>query len=164
MARRGLARHVPGVVRRSPARLRQLAASDIVLLAAAPAALPLLAVGLRRLGLRRVMVLLAGQRSAAFIPDEASAERLAWIVKVAARYGPWPANCLQRSVLLWWYLRIHGLNGDLRIGVRRDPETNSLDFHAWVEHGSSVLNDGADLRQRYATFDQAVAPRNATFH
>jgi len=155
---------MPGVIRRSPARLRQLAPSDIVLLMAAPAALPLLAVGLRRLGLRRMMVLLAGQRSVAATPDEASAERLAWIVKVAARYGPWPANCLQRSVLLWWYLRIHGLDGDLRIGVRRDPETDGLEFHAWVEHCSSVLNDRADLRERYATFDQAVAPRHVTFH
>ncbi len=94
---------------------------------------------------------------------QADAHRLAWCVQVAAAYGPWPANCLQRSVVLWWFLRRRDLESELRIGVRRDPETGALDFHAWLEHDGVVLNDRGDVRERYATFEPAIVPRQATF-
>ena len=165
MSRRVPARHALNALRRAPHRLRNLAVGDLVLLVVAPAALPVSALLLSRLGLRRVQGLLppglsAGRQRAAV----SEAQRLAWMVKVAAMYGPWPANCLQRSVVLWWYLRIRALDADLRIGVRRDHEHGGLDFHAWVEHDGLVLNDAADVRLRYATFDRAVAPPDATFH
>jgi hypothetical protein len=162
MTRGDLARHVPGALRRAPGHLRQLAPIDLPLLLAAPAGLPVLALLLRRFGLRRVQHALPMHRLPMTL-DPAEAERLAWIVKIAAMYGPWPANCLQRSLLLWWYLRLRGLESDLRIGVRRDPDTGGLDFHAWVEHGGTAVSDRSDVRQRYATFDQAVAPRDARF-
>lgn len=88
--------------------------------------------------------------------------RLAWIVEVVARRGPWPANCLQRSVVLWWFLRRRGISSEIRIGVRRRPATASgsqgLDFHAWVELDGVVLNDRSDIRGRFATFDRAIVP------
>jgi hypothetical protein len=86
-------------------------------------------------------------------------------VQVAAKRGLWPANCLQRSVVLWWFLARRGLASDLRIGVRRRPDapsaSRSMDFHAWVELDGVVLNDGPDVRERFATFDRAIAPPSA---
>lgn len=140
----------------------------MLLLAQAPVALPLVALGLRRWGLGRVQSVLGRRRSHGRGGDDPaarlrSAKRLAWIVQAAAAYGPWPANCLQRSVVLWWYLRRRGIDGELRIGVRRDPETRELTFHAWIEHGGIVLNDDPEIRRRYVTFERAIAPRNGSF-
>jgi hypothetical protein len=94
------------------------------------------------------------------------ARRLAWVVEVAARRGPWPANCLQRSVVLWLMLRWQGLPGEVRIGVRRPPP-GAADrrpaFHAWVEQDGTVLNDAPDIRARFATFDRAIAPPSAVW-
>jgi hypothetical protein len=134
----------------------------------APLALPLTALALRRYGLRRVQAFLARRASGTARTDSAPAQvaearRLAWIVNASALYGPWPANCLQRSVVLWWFLHRRGLAGDLRIGVRRNEETRELDFHAWIEHDGTVINDQSDVRERYATFAGAVAPAEAAF-
>lgn len=90
------------------------------------------------------------------------AERLSWCVQVAAAYGPWPANCLQRSVVLCWFMQRRGLPGDLRIGVRKD-ERGALDFHAWVEHDGKVVNDRRDVVVRYAVFEGAITPAGARF-
>ena len=66
----------------------------------------------------------------------------------AGRYG---GTCLDRSVLLWFVLRQHGLEGDLRIGVAYDNGT--IDGHAWVEYRGTVLNDAPDIAERFAVFD-----------
>lgn len=95
------------------------------------------------------------------VPELESARRLGWGVEVAARRGPWPANCLQRSLVLWFLLRRRGLPAELRIGVRRTPDTGTggpLLFHAWVEQDGVVLNDAPDMRERFATFDRAILP------
>ena len=105
------------------------------------------------------------------VPSRATAlddaRRLAWVIEVVARWGPWRANCLQRSVVLWWMLRRRGLAGELRIGVRRHPGgapgSDELDFHAWVEHGLVALNEVSTIRQRFATFDRAIAPADANW-
>ena len=168
MPRRVVARHVPGAARRAPQRLRSLSAAEFALLVQAPLALPLAALALRRYKLRRLQSILGRGPAPRRVESppaarHAEAERLAWVVQVAAAYGPWPANCLQRSLVLWWFLRRRGLTGDLRIGVRRDPATQRLDFHAWVEHEGVVVNDRRDIRSRYATFDQPIFPAAAAF-
>lgn len=167
MAERVRGRHLVAALRRAPSTLRRLSFGELLLLAQAPFALPACAYALGRHGLGRVQAFL-GRRPAR--PSDApaaarlvAARRLSWIVQSAAAYGPWPANCLQRSVVLWWYLQRRGLQGDLRIGVRRDPETRELAFHAWIEYEGVVLNDEATVRQRYVTFDRAIAPRNGSF-
>jgi hypothetical protein len=168
MPRRELARHLPGAVRRAPGRLGRLSPGEMVLLLQAPIALPLAALALRRYKLRRLQSIL-GRGPVHRAPPAAArarrveAERLAWVVQVAAAYGPWPANCLQRSLVLWWFLRRQGLSGDLLIGVRRNPATDALDFHAWVEHDGVVINDRRDVRSRYATFDRPIVPTGADF-
>jgi hypothetical protein len=54
-------------------------------------------------------------------------------------------------VLLWFVLRIHGINGDLRIGIV--PNIDTIDGHAWVELNSIVLNDVQDIAKHFAVFD-----------
>jgi hypothetical protein len=137
------------------------------LVARSMVALPCLALALRRWGLGPVRAALArrmpsGEQESS-VDERTASGRLAWCVHAAAAYGPWRANCLQRSVLLWWYLGRRGMDGDLRIGVRRLAEGEGLAFHAWVELDGTVLNDHADVRQRYATFEGSIAPRGAAF-
>jgi hypothetical protein len=151
-------------------RLRRLTPADLVAAAQAAVVLPLAAMLLRRYGLRRVqarLVAVTPWRPAQIGSDESltAARRLAWVVGAVAARGPWRANCLQRSVTLWWLLRRRGLTGDLCIGVRRRPGSPSgsrtLDFHAWVEHQGHVLNDARDVRAQFATFGQPIAPPSA---
>jgi hypothetical protein len=119
--------------------------------------------------LRQVQRRLANRSNVKALPlSEAEgvefAHRIAWVVDVAARRGPWPANCLQRSVVLWWFLYRRGVPTDLRIGVRRRPGTPSgeaLLFHAWVEHDGRVLNDAPNVGRRFATFERPIAPPGA---
>jgi hypothetical protein len=136
------------------------------MLAQAPLVLPAVALALRWYGLSRVQQRLlqspSGRLPETGIDRHAVAERVAWCVQVAAAYGPWPANCLQRSVAICWYLHRRGLVGDLRIGVRQG-EDRPLDFHAWVEHEGRVINDVKDIAQRYAVFPGAIAPAGARF-
>lgn len=161
--------HVRHVMRRAPARLRALSPLELVLLAQAPLLLPLTALALHWYGLfavQRFVARLPGRRQVGGEPAarRSEAERLAWIVQVSAAYGPWPANCLQRSLLLWSLLHRRGLEAELRIGVRRSGEgRRSLSFHAWIEHNGLVLNDRRDVPQRYATFDTQVVPNGAHF-
>ncbi len=151
---------------RKLARLRRLSPAEFLLLVQAPYALPLIALALRRYGLARVQSFVqprVQRTEARGAARHAEAYRVAWVVNVSARYGPWRANCLQRSTVLWWFLRRRGLDGDLRIGVRRNARTGQLDFHAWVEYSGVVLNDRDDIRTLYATFDRPIIPARAAF-
>jgi len=154
-------------------RLRLLSPVEIALGAAALLVLPGMALALRRYGLRRVQSRL--QRTFRIgVPTRSEATKLevarrtAWVIDVAAKRGLWRANCLQRSVTLWWFLGRRGITSELRIGVRRRRSEDAsgrsgLDFHAWVERDGTVLNDAPDIRERFATFDRAVAPPDATW-
>ena len=149
-------------------RLRHLTPGDLWMGLQAPVCLPLAAVALRRWGLQRVQGQLArwtgraASTSAVTAASVDDARRLAWVVSLAARFGPWPANCLQRSLVLWWFLARRGVPSEIRIGVRRRPGSPSgrasLDFHAWVESHGEVINDRRGIRRRFATFDRGIAP------
>lgn len=81
--------------------------------------------------------------------------RAAWLVSVASRLPPAGPNCLARSITLWWLLRRHGISASVRIGVRR--RLGRLEAHAWVEHLGHVLDDDADVADRFAPFDSLEA-------
>ena len=44
---------------------------------------------------------------------------------------------------------------ELRVGVRNT--VGGFEAHAWVEIGSTVVNDGEDVRKDYPPFDQDIA-------
>jgi Transglutaminase-like superfamily len=83
------------------------------------------------------------------------ARRVARMVSAAARNGPWRPTCLEQSVVLLWLLARQGIPAQLRIGVRKQPE--ALEAHAWVESGGVVLNDSADVSERYQPFEGDLA-------
>jgi hypothetical protein len=121
-------------------------------------------VALRLVGFRRWHAVLARWRATrepfpgrqAEILVEKACATLQRATAVAA-HGRHPANCLERSLVLWWLLRRLGIKGDLRIGIHKD--TDRFEAHAWVEHGGVALNEGDDVRQHFAVFDRAIVPR-----
>ena len=83
--------------------------------------------------------------------DIRHASQIAVVVDSVIRRAPLAINCLDRSVLLLLTLRRAGLAGELRIGVRRTG--SRLEAHAWIEHGSRVLNDSAEVQSIYAPLE-----------
>jgi hypothetical protein len=141
-------------------RLWQLSWAERWLLAQALVLLPLTAVALWAVGFRRWQIVLAwlaptcdsaGRDEADLLREGRATARL---VDAAARRGMCRASCLPRSLTLWWLLRRRGMDSHLHIGVRK--ETGRFEAHAWVEWRGAVLNDGADVRDRFAAFDRPV--------
>ena len=78
-----------------------------------------------------------------------------WVLEIRRVSGsPYHGTCLDRSLLLWFVLLQHGLDGDLRIGVARSEDGSGIDAHAWVEFDGLVLNDAPDVATRFAVFDE----------
>ena len=69
------------------------------------------------------------------------------------------SNCLQRSLALWWLLRLQGLSSELRIGARKI--NGKFEAHAWVERQGVALNDPDQQHRHYATFDAAFPLQNS---
>jgi hypothetical protein len=76
-------------------------------------------------------------------------------VHSAELHGPLRPNCVERSMALWWLLRLQGVEAEMHIGARKDD--HRLEAHAWVELDGRVLNDGAEVHQHYAVFDAPIA-------
>jgi hypothetical protein len=118
--------------------------------------LPLVALGLRLLGLKRLQSLLAGRLplTPAQPASHETAANMALAINRAAYHGLYRANCLQRSLLLWWLLRRRGIDSQLRIGVRRTP--NRFEAHAWLEVDGRVVNDNPKVISRFAVFAEDI--------
>ena len=86
---------------------------------------------------------------------EGKAACVARMVRLAAQHGPYRANCLKQSLVIWWLLQRHGVESKLRIGVRKEAAV--LEAHAWVECFGQPLNDGPDIQQRFFPFDQILS-------
>lgn len=82
------------------------------------------------------------------------ARAAARMVALAERYGPYPANCLKRSVVTYWLLRRRGIDCNLRIGVCK--KSSQIEAHAWIECLGQPLNEGADVHERFSPFDRIV--------
>jgi hypothetical protein len=142
------------------ARLMALDAEQRAIFGHSLVLLPLTALGLRLMGLRRVqaMLIVAAKTSAA-TPCAAEmhmrAKRAARVVAAAARHGPYRASCLPISLTLQRLLRWRGIETDLRLGVRKID--GRLEAHAWLEHGGVPLGDDRDIHERYAAFDRSTA-------
>jgi hypothetical protein len=115
--------------------------------------LPLAALGLRWLGLRRTQVLLAGSPSRRDASDHLErAQALARIVAAVARRGPYRAGCLPTALTLRWMLQRRGVESSLRLGVRRGAA--GIEAHAWVEHRGVVLANPGHVHA-FRAFDRA---------
>jgi len=141
-------------VRRKLRLVLDLPAGDRWRLAQAAVGLPINAVGVRLAGLQRWGAFLAHLAGRPRQPEGASlliAQQTGRLVEWAARYGPYRGNCLSRSLTLWWLLRRQGLESELRIGA--STAGGRFEAHAWIEFQGTVINDRADVRERYGVFD-----------
>ncbi len=117
--------------------------------------LPITALGLRIIGLRRCQQLMAAfpVRDGESLPPD-QVRKAAWLVNAAAYHGPYRASCLERSLALWFFLRLKGVKSNLRIGVLN--HNRSFTAHAWIEVGGVVLNDRPDIAGTHAPFSRAI--------
>jgi hypothetical protein len=126
--------------------------------------LPVSALALKLMGLRRTQILLMrltpSPRRHGEIDrdalDQSRSRAIANLVRAAASHGPYRANCLKQSLTLWWLLRLRGIGSVLRIGVRK--ASAGVEAHAWIECGGRPLNDREDVGLRFPPFDRAIGP------
>lgn len=134
----------------------RLSATERRLLVLAWLVLPMIAALLKAVGFRRLQNFLLWLSPAKAVSGESINElrRAAEIVNSAARNGLFEANCLTRSLTLWWLLRRLGVASQLRFGVRKvDGEFQA---HAWLEHCGQVLNDAEDVAVSYSPFEEPL--------
>ena len=136
------------------AKLRSLSAPERRELLLALVLLPAIEIALRVGGLRLVHRAIgpksctrgdSGRRGALGAPE------LARLVAAAARWGPCRPSCMVRSLTLQCLLKRHGLDSQLRLGVRKAGRR--LEAHAWVEHQGRPLIEPANVGQNFAPFD-----------
>ena len=119
-------------------------------------AYPLLIVALRTVGvgrLHRHLRLKSGEARGHSTDIRASDSIVDEVVlgcQAAAAYSPLRPACLARSMMLLWLLRRKDIECDLRIGVAR--RNGEFLAHAWIERNGLVLNDRADIAERFAPF------------
>jgi len=142
---------------RSLARLRALTPVERRVLGEALLLLPVACATLRVAGMRRTEAILARALRAGDTRQGLDARTVARLVSIAARHGPVRARCLAASLALKSLLRRYGMEGQLRIGVRR--REGSLEAHAWVEHDGAALMEPGGVHGRYAAFEGAIVPR-----
>lgn len=129
------------------------------LLVQAMATLPLVALALGTIGLRRCHLGLEclSQTASGGASTAANAfhraVRTGWLVSIASNRGFIRGNCLAQSMTIWWLLRRQGIASELRIGVCK--QQGRLEAHAWIEHGSRVLNDRAGIGRQFSPFGSA---------
>ncbi len=85
------------------------------------------------------------------------AETTARMVAIAAHYSQLWANCLKKSLVLWYLLRRQGIVSELRIGVQQG--SGEFKAHAWVEYQNTVLNDVPNVRQLFVMFERPMEVR-----
>ncbi len=84
--------------------------------------------------------------------DRALATSMAEAVSLVAGRKVVGALCLGRSLLLWYLLRRRGMDAELVVGAKA-PVDETWMAHAWVELDSQPVNDDADVRDHYGSFD-----------
>lgn len=73
-------------------------------------------------------------------PDDAFVTRSEYAVAMAAALYPGRAACLERSLMLYRWLRRAGVPVQFRMGAQLYPFL----AHAWVERDGRVINDVAE--------------------
>lgn len=141
------------------ARFARLAPWERRVLLRALLLLPLSMVRIRRLGVSRALLAAepAARRPLPQVASQAAvARRIAALVEVAARHGPFRATCLPICVTLQRLLRERGIDAQLHVGVRKAG--HRLEAHAWVEREGSVLLDTGGAGEPFVAFEHPIAP------
>lgn len=117
--------------------------------------LPWVMASLRLRGFKKTQARL--REKLARIPDSAIAsvdpivQTICRMVKAAGHYGMAHPNCLEESLVLWYFLQREHVPVALRIGVRKSQ--GEFEAHAWVEYQGAALNQGEWTHPHYAAFE-----------
>lgn len=123
--------------------------------------LPLVALSLQVFGLNKTRALMAGFTGTRLTDIMPKSEQLkiaqdtARMVVVAANHGLYPANCLKRSLLIWWLLARRGVTAEIKIGVRKSED--GFQAHAWVKFENTVLADSVGYQAEIKAFSANMA-------
>jgi len=138
-------------------QLRELSLFEWWVMLVAMILLPLVALSLRLVEFKKTRNILghfisdeSGQKE----PNPSEIEKtcaIARMVAVAAGHGPYRANCLKQSLVLWWLLAVQGIASEIKFGVQRESE-QFVGGHAWVECAGMILIDAQEVHQRISTF------------
>lgn len=136
-------------------QLKALSTEEWQLLLSSLLLLPAIALALRLRGLKWTQAFLQNRAkdydTARSQDTLKTAESVARMVGIAARHGPYRANCLKQSLATWWLLLRRGIVSDLKIGVNTDA--GDFSAHAWVEYRGNVLLEADNVGDHYSTFD-----------
>ena len=88
-------------------------------------------------------------------PDPTEIEKacvIARMVTVASRHGPYRANCLKQSMVLWWMLARYEISSEIKFGVQKNTD-ESFGAHAWVECYGMNMSDTEKEQQSFLAFN-----------
>lgn len=77
------------------------------------------------------------------------ASNISMIVRLAATYSPWGANCFPQALCASLLLNLYRLPFVTYLGLAREGPSAEVTAHAWVRAGSVVVTGDGDL-QKYA--------------
>ena len=63
-------------------------------------------------------------------------------IALAARYSPWKANCYPQAITARLLLGLYGVPYAIHFGLKRMPEGDGHDAHAWVVSGPVAVTGG----------------------
>jgi Transglutaminase-like superfamily len=137
--------------RRAPWPERRAFVAGLVLL-------PLIALSLRLVGVRRTIAWTARGRELTASPaDEAALVSAAvTAIRRAERHGLIEGTCLSRSLALRFMLARAGITTDLKFGARR--QAGRFEAHAWLERGGLPIADAPDPGRPFVPFATTPAP------
>jgi len=144
-------------IRKRLEQLEELTFTEWRALLSAILLLPMIALVLKSIGFKKTQIFLSNhlpKKPKISIYEDIQleeAQSVARMVSVAANHGPYHANCLKISLLIWWFLGRRGITIDLKIGVNND--TGDFNAHAWVEYRGNVLIDATDIEDRFSAFN-----------
>lgn len=146
---------------RKISRFRRLSPLDRAILIQALVILPIIQVRLRTLGFKRAIAPLIQTGDNKPLPSRQASRlqalRTAHLMHLAAKHGLVRGNCLSRALALLWLLRKQGMEGELRIGVRKAE--GQLLAHAWIEVSGQPLAERGDVTLKYAPFEKLNLPQ-----
>jgi hypothetical protein len=138
--------------------LRGFTARDLGVLGQAWILLLAVNLGLRLASLRQVQRVLAvgsGRTAGRLTGDPwMTIPRLQRLVGIAARHHLLPMSCLPRSLVLQALLARHGIEAELRFGVRM--EDRGLQAHAWLEVEGGAIDSLAGPETEYEPLERLL--------
>ena len=126
-----------------------LPSADRRLLSRIALIVPLVEIGLRIMGFKRMLAWLTtfARTKLTVTTPAAEVERHRRLLFIFHKELPLASRCLARALTLWYLLRRRGITTDLRFGIRK--QDGKLLAHAWVEYDGHPLTLDPDIEQLY---------------